>query len=139
MNRFVVDASIVIKWFIPEIHAKEAVRLLRKEAELLCPDLLLIEIGNVLWKKSRSGEVSIDVANQILIDMQALPLQIYGSEILLNDAWAIANQYDRTFYDSLYLALAKIEKCSFVSADFKLYSAIKDRDIGYKFTWVEDI
>jgi predicted nucleic acid-binding protein len=28
MRRYVVDASVAVKWFVPEIHSAEALRLL---------------------------------------------------------------------------------------------------------------
>ena len=37
---FVVDASVAIKWFVPEIHAEAARRLLREGITLLAPDLI---------------------------------------------------------------------------------------------------
>lgn len=53
MKAIVVDASVAIKWFIPEIHATAAGRLLEKNLKLLAPDLIFAEIGNILWKKCR--------------------------------------------------------------------------------------
>jgi len=46
---FVVDASVVIKWFVPEIHSEAARRLLAKAHQYLSPDLLFPEVGNVIW------------------------------------------------------------------------------------------
>ena len=37
LSRFVVDASVAIKWFVPEIHADAARRLLREGMTLLAP------------------------------------------------------------------------------------------------------
>lgn len=51
MTRYVVDASVAIKWFLPEVHSEPASRLLREERYLLVPDLIWAEFGNVLGKK----------------------------------------------------------------------------------------
>ena len=51
-NRCVVDASVAIKWFVPEIHSDAALRLRGEAYELIAPDLLILEIGNILWKRS---------------------------------------------------------------------------------------
>ena len=40
MSVFVVDASVVIKWFVPEIHSDAAGRLLAMAHEYVAPDLL---------------------------------------------------------------------------------------------------
>ena len=51
--RFVVDASVAIKWFVPEIHAEAARRLLREGITLLAPDLIWAEVANALWRMRR--------------------------------------------------------------------------------------
>ncbi|MBI4482062.1 MAG: type II toxin-antitoxin system VapC family toxin [Acidobacteria bacterium] len=51
MKRFVVDASVAMKWFVPEAHQDAALRLLDDSCELLAPDFMAAEFGNILWKK----------------------------------------------------------------------------------------
>jgi hypothetical protein len=49
MADVVVDASVVIKWHVPEIHSDAALRLLRDDGPALhVPDLLFAEVGNIL-------------------------------------------------------------------------------------------
>ncbi|HHT9111523.1 MAG TPA: type II toxin-antitoxin system VapC family toxin [Candidatus Brocadiaceae bacterium] len=43
MNKFVVDASIAIKWYLPENFSEYAGRLLNPFFELLVPELLFSE------------------------------------------------------------------------------------------------
>ncbi|HKO55026.1 MAG TPA: type II toxin-antitoxin system VapC family toxin [Thermoanaerobaculia bacterium] len=54
----VVDASVAIKWFVPEVHSITAIQVLHGEAALAAPDLIYSEFGNTLWKKTRRGELS---------------------------------------------------------------------------------
>ena len=44
------DASVATKWLVTENLSSEAVAILGSDAELVAPDLLPIEVGNVLWK-----------------------------------------------------------------------------------------
>jgi predicted nucleic acid-binding protein len=53
----VIDASVAIKWFAPELLSAEAERLLDVDDALFAPDLLLVERGNIIWKKVRLGEL----------------------------------------------------------------------------------
>jgi predicted nucleic acid-binding protein len=39
VSAFVVDASVVVKWFVPEIHSDAARRLLVLPHEYVAPDL----------------------------------------------------------------------------------------------------
>ena len=48
MNKFVVDASVAIKWYLPENFSEDADRLLNPLFELLVPELLFAETGNIL-------------------------------------------------------------------------------------------
>lgn len=139
MKKIVVDASVAIKWFIPEIHAHFASRLLNNQLQLLAPDLIFAEAGNILWKKVRLQEISVEIGQDILNDFQQLPFQISESETLIDLAWHIATQYQRTFYDSLYLALAQSEQCLLVTADQKFFNALQATHLQQSLLWIEDI
>lgn len=66
----VVDSSIVIKWFVLEPYSTEAAHLLDRyqtgELNLLAPDLLYAEMGNIVWKKPRLQGLSTTDAQQII-------------------------------------------------------------------------
>lgn len=138
MKHYVVDASVSVKWFLPEIHSREALRLLNKEFELLAPDLFFAEFGNVLWEKWRTEEVDADSAAKILIDFRRIPLVIVSSEIILDVAWTISERYQRSFSDSLYLSVAQTQECRLVTADKKFYNALKSTPLGQSLLWIED-
>lgn len=48
------DASVVVKWFVPEIHSDKARRLLNAPHEYVAPDLPFAETANTIWKKIRT-------------------------------------------------------------------------------------
>jgi predicted nucleic acid-binding protein len=139
LKTIVVDASVAIKWFIPEIHSLAAARLLELNLQLLVPDLIFAEVGNILWKKLRLKELIFDNATAILNDFKKLPFNSYDSESLLNAAWIIAAKYHCALYDSLYVALAQAERTLLVTADSRLYNALKSTSLAKNLLWVEDI
>ena len=51
----IVDASVVLKWFLrePDSAAADVLleRFLNDEVELLAPDLILVETASALWKR----------------------------------------------------------------------------------------
>ena len=138
MKRAVVDASVALKWFVPEIHSAAAVRLLETEIVLCAPDLIGPEFGNILWKKVRRGEITRGEATEILSAFSALPLEIHSSAALLDAAFELAVELDRSVYDSLYLALAVAQECALVTADAKLHSAVTNSPLAGHIQWVEE-
>jgi len=138
MTRYVVDASVVAKWFVPEVHSDAALRILDDAHELLAPDLLVPEVGNVLWKKVRLGELRGTESREILAVFSTAPVEIHRSTPLLELAFEIALLTARTVYDSLYLALATVHECRLITADRKLYRALRAGGFASHLQWVED-
>jgi predicted nucleic acid-binding protein len=124
MKSLVIDASVAIKWFLPEVHSINAIRLLDAGCELLAPDLIFAECGNVLWKRWLRKELEPKVIPAILSDLRRMNVKIVPNSVLSGEASAIAIGHRRSFYDSLYLALAVITQSHMVTADEKLYNAL---------------
>lgn len=123
-DALVVDASVAVKWFLPEHGAEPAIALLRGGHRLLAPDLLWIEVASVLWIVARRGAITADEAQRVIADTAAFPVEIIPSAALLTDAMRIATATDRTVYDSLYVALAAREHAVMVTADDRLVNAL---------------
>lgn len=136
---YVVDASVAVKWFVPEIHSEHALRLLRKRFDLQAPELIQAEFGNILRKKCRAGELDGTTAGEILDNFKRSPLVVQPHGTLLKLAWGIALKHRQTFYDSLYLALAMTEKARMVTADRKFYEALAGTPSERHLLWIEEV
>ena len=139
MSALVVDASVVVKWFLPEIHSQAAGRILKSKREFLAPDLIWAEVTNTLWKKQLKRELSLEEASSILKDFLRFPIQTFSSRSLLDTAWVLSCQLDLSVYDGLYLALAVGHGCPLVTADRKFYELLQKESVGSKLIWVEDV
>ncbi len=136
MSRYVVDASVAIKWFVPEVHTEAAARLLEGDNQLLAPDLLFPEFGNILWKKTRRSEIRASEAREILQALAIVPLQIHSAQSLIESAFEIAHGLERSIYDSVYLSLAVINECRMITADKKFYIVLKKSSLADHIEWV---
>ena len=129
MAKVVVDCSVAIKWFIEGPHSLDARRVLNDyesgDLDLLVPDLIYAEIGNVVWKKQCFHGMAESEAKEILQAFQTLSLAIVSSSLILNEAHHLAVAHVRTVYDSLYIALSLRDKCPLVTADLRLFNAVK--------------
>ena len=126
MSILVIDASVAIKWFLPEPHSINAIRLIDAGHELTAPDLIIPEFGNVLWKKWQRQELEPDVIPSLLNDLCRMNVSIVPTFSLICEASRISVSWRRSFYDSIYLALAVASNGRMVTADEKLYNALKD-------------
>jgi predicted nucleic acid-binding protein len=121
----VVDASVVAKWFLPEAHKDKADRLLsaflNDKLELTAPNLLVAEVGNLLWKRSiKLREITPAQADEIYGNFLALKLRLSHSQTVATAALRLAVEKNHPIYDMLYIALAQQTACKFVTADEKL-------------------
>jgi predicted nucleic acid-binding protein len=130
----VLDASVAAKWFLPaegEPLAQEALVILQAysagNVRLIVPDLFWAEVGNLLWKAIRQGRCTKTVADSGLTSLRELNLPTTPSVELIGAAFEIALAYDRTVYDSLYVALAVQSQGQFVTADERLANAVAAR------------
>ena len=129
MNLVVLDASVAAKWLVWAGEPLEAEALglvkLRNQGQLefVVPDLFWPEMGSILCKAVQRVRCTEEVARRSIHELRNYHLPTAPSEPLLESAFAIARRYDRSFYDSIYLALAVSRQATLVTADEKLANA----------------
>jgi predicted nucleic acid-binding protein len=128
--RAVLDASIVLKWYLPdEDHGQAALDLLQRyladDLEIIVPSLLEYEVINglvIAQKRSRLREELIIAA---LEGFWALGIKTVGLAGLYSRVVYFCRAFKRSAYASSYLALAEAEQIPFITADETMYNAVK--------------
>jgi predicted nucleic acid-binding protein len=136
----VIDASVLIKFYVPEVLFDRAERLLAKvekgDIELSAPDLIYPEVGNILWKKNRLKELTHSEVEEITDAILSFPLKIEASKPLLPLALDIAIACGITVYDAIYVSLAKVYETAMMTADRKLVDALVKTKLKDAITWL---
>ncbi len=139
MSRYVVDASVTMKWFIPEIYSEAAIRLYQANYHLHAPAFMLLELGNVLSKKIRRDELRQKEGEIMLKEIHHFPVQQHADQRLFRPAYALALETQCSLYDCLYLALAETIDGKMVTADGKFHKALANSRHSKRMLWVEDL
>ena len=128
-KRYVIDASVGVKWFtqMHEDDIEAALWLqelhLNKLSILAVPDLFFYELANALRYNADFTEDDLVDASTSLMKMN---LDAYPpSNTLMVETLRIARNHDVTVYDTSYLALAQLLGCICVTADTKFYRKVK--------------
>jgi len=126
----VVDASVALKWFLPESNSAAAEKLLqaflRGQVLLYAPELLLIEAASALWRRAiLRQELTLFESKAIYRDLLTLPLNFQSSERMAASAFSLALAHRHSAYDAVYCALAHELDCEFVTADSVLVTKLR--------------
>ncbi len=124
---WVVDASVAVKWIIPEMLSDEADHVRDGDDDVLAPDLLLVEVANALWRKTAAREISPREAEAAFDLVSRSGIDLRPAAPLLPRAMEMARRLGHPVYDCVYLALAEREHAAFVTADQRLLRRLSTR------------
>ena len=142
MKRTVIDASVVLKWYLAdEKYGQKAIGLLDEylsnELDILAPSLLEYEVINgliIAQKRARIKKEKILTAIEGFVSLEIKMKNLYlFYPLVLN----YCKVYKLSVYDASYLALADEEGIPLVTADEGLYKATKKELKWVK--WIGDI
>lgn len=143
MNDYVLDVSVGIKWFLPELYYRTALDLLSRsvqgEIRLHVPDFYFAEAGNIIWRKTRRSELQDREAAAMVHDMlEDSPLLKHSTVMLVPYAFDVAVSSGIALYDALYVALADILGCTVITADDKLRQKLYRTAWNKRIEWIAD-
>ena len=125
----IVDASVAVKWVLPEADSDKAVALRASDVDIIAPSLVIAELGNAIWKSATRGDMTAANAQHALRIAVAHYHRLLPIEDLMTAALAFATALRHPIYDSFYLALAEREAATLITADERLLAAAKKTKI----------
>lgn len=125
-QQLVIDSCVCVKWVIREQDSERAINLLSSDAELIAPDLVLLEVANALWKNVRRGLITAERAQLRLGDLPGFFNRLLPSTELVAEALSLGLTIDLPIYDCAYVIASRRTGAKLVTADTKLVGKLAD-------------
>ena len=122
MTEFVADASVALKWFVPEEDSEAAEKLLSTGIKLHAPRFLALETANAAWKNWRKKLIDQSVVESVSERLPKLIEVWIADDDLYHDALSLALTLKHPIFDCIYLAAAKRVGGAVITADKRLLS-----------------
>ena len=129
MENLVVDASVIVKWYVMEEHREQALKLrddfVEGKLTLTAPSLMPYEVLNAV--KRAKKDISIETLGTVIESLTFYGIilhELRGELARLTVKTAIENGV--TVYDAAYIALAKLSGTILYTADEKLKESLKN-------------
>ncbi len=129
MKGFVLDTSVILKWFSEhdENDLGQALQLrqsvLDRTVLFVVPELLFYELGNALRYHPHFSIKDVQQATHSVFEMG---LDVRGvDEQVMGEAISLAFKHNLTVYDAYFLALSRKESKPFITADYRFIGRLK--------------
>ena|SRR2546423_8267517 len=117
----VLDASAALEWLLQTPSGLRVERFIRTRGTLHAPEILDLEVAQVLRRQTLAGLISVHRAEGALEDFRAMRLRRYRHVFLLHRIWQL--RANLTAYDAAYVALAEALEATLVTRDQRIASA----------------
>jgi len=132
-NVVCLDSSVLVKLLTWEDESETAAHLMEKVVEreqtVVLPDFAWAEVGSVLRRKARTGEISAEDMERLWKIFRNLKVISYiGGEDIAETTWRISMEENLpTLYDAAYMAVAEKSGGEFWTADEKLVNSLGEK------------
>jgi len=130
LKRVVIDASVVLKWYLAdERYGQVALSLLEDyladEVDILAPSLLEYEVINGLIIAQKRGRIKEKMILEAVEGFVNLGINLRNIHLFFPKVLHYCQILHRSVYEASYLALADEEGISLITADEGLYNDVK--------------
>jgi predicted nucleic acid-binding protein len=142
MKSAVLDASVILKWFLfDETYGQKALDLLHRfitgELNILSPSLLEYEVINGLIIAQKRGRMKDEKVLEAIEGFFDLQIDLKYLHHFYQKALYYCKFYNRPLYDASYLALAETKGIPLITADEGLFNAVK-KDLKWV-KWIGEV
>lgn len=117
----VVDASVLVAALVDSGPEGKWAESVIAEGSLTAPELVLVEVSNVLRRLEQNREITRLEATSAYRDLLRLDLELFGFAPFAARVWELRSNVSS--YDAWYVAMAEAFDCALVTLDRKLSRA----------------
>jgi predicted nucleic acid-binding protein len=130
----ILDASVAMRWIVPEVGSEHAVELLSQPIAWKAPRLMMTEVAAALRRKVAGddlrAEQAIDALDALLAAVADGTVQLAEDETLIAAALTLALTSGHRVPDCLYLAIAERDGAALATADRRLEALARERGVS---------
>jgi predicted nucleic acid-binding protein len=105
----------------------QAIAALESADQIIVPDSLFAELGNVVWQWMQAQQISLSLGLEVMQDAEALVDLIIPSSSLRDLALELAFTASHPFYDTLFVAAAIQTETQVLTFDRRLSTKFPDQ------------
>lgn len=117
----VIDASVAVKWFLPEEGSEPALKLLEGPQELAAPELIRLEVAAAITRRVRLGQLSANDGQRRcqawFAQLKEDIIMLIADNEILEETIKLALAMKHPLQDCLYLQAARHLDASLITAD----------------------
>ena len=126
----VLDCSAAIEMCRNTQKGRALRALLLEGEQVVAPDLLKVELRNVVWKNRRAGHLGEAEANLWIQTVLSVVDNFVPSDANIDEAYAEANLRNHPVYDMLYATLARRHACCLFTLDKRLAAVCQEMGVN---------
>jgi predicted nucleic acid-binding protein len=129
VNRFVLDASVVLTWCFPDEQSQKAETIAERIASgdrVVVPAFWRHEMLNALLVGEKRKRLTPELTQSFIEDLDRLPVDVdvpASSAVIFNATQALCRKHRLTAYDAAYLEIAIRETNALATVDEDLKRA----------------
>lgn len=128
----VVDASVVARWYVNNPPLVQPSRRVQADSDegrisLLAPENLLHEVAGVIHHAVIARRLNAQRGRDQLERFLAAEVTLIETNDLVMPAWELSVHFGCSYYDAIYLEIARRQDCPFIHADGRLRRALAGR------------
>ncbi|MCD6563734.1 MAG: type II toxin-antitoxin system VapC family toxin [Thermoproteales archaeon] len=132
--KILVDASVGVKWFIPEDYSVNALKILEDyisgNVELYALDIFRAQVVSILRKYFLEGYIDMNALTESCKVLQEMEINYIEMDWeILEDALSYSLENNISLYDAIYIIASKRLGASIVTADQHLIDSLKNKEL----------